>query len=155
MKLVFDMDGTLAATYSTDNWLEKLRNYSASPYRTAPPLVDMKRLVRVLSELERYGYEPIICSWLSKESNPIYDEMVRHEKRRWIYKHCGAVPWKEIHITSYGRGKHFTVSAKDNILFDDNEKVRQLWEKHGGIAYDPAQWDIIGILELLLDGEKN
>lgn len=145
--IYFDLDGTLADLYGVPNWLPKLRSNDPSPYTQAIPLTDLRWLARRLNLLQKMGYRLGVISWLSKDSNPLYDEVVRKRKINWLKRHLGSVQWDEVHIVKYGTPKHLTAKEK-GILFDDNEAVRQDWENFGGFAFDET--DIHEVLKGLL-----
>ena len=144
--IYFDMDGTLADLYNVENWLDKLRACDASPYEEAKPLVNLARLARLLNSLQKKGYKIGIISWLSKESPAEYDKAVRASKKRWLAEHMPSVQWDEIHLIKYGAPKHFNCQDNEGVLFDDNEEVRELWDKRGW-AYDETE--IFIMLKLL------
>ena len=125
--IVFDMDGTLAATYSVPNWLKMLRAFDATPYIAAKPIYDMARLNQLISELKAAGWRIAVTSWLSKESTPAYDAAVRKAKIEWLAAHGFA--FDEIHLVKYGTTKADCTrnKAEYQILVDDNEKVRAGW----------------------------
>lgn len=137
----FDMDGTLADLYSTDNWLDKLNNYNETPYRDAKPLLNLQALARVLNNLQAKGWKVNIVSWLSKSSTPEYGYKVTLVKRAWLAKHLASVKFDKVDIIDYGMPKHID---REGILFDDEEKNRLGW---GEGAYDVN--DIIGVLKAL------
>ena len=148
--LCFDMDGTIADLYAVPNWLEKLRAYDASPYINAPPMCDMELLAELLHKAMAQGIEVRIITWLSKESNKEYDEMVRMAKRVWL--DYFNIPYDHFHGIAYGTTKANMVRKALNlencetaVLFDDNEKVRNGW--HMGESYNPAECDICEILQ--------
>ena len=64
--IYFDMDGTIADLYGVENWLDYLVNSKTKPYREATPLVNMRKLGRLLNTLQSIGYHIGIVSWLSK-----------------------------------------------------------------------------------------
>lgn len=144
--IYFDMDGTLANLYGVDDWLTKLREYNATPYAEAAVMLNMQALAHRLNRLQANGYTIGIISWLSKESNPEYDEAVTAEKLAWLGKHLKSVEWDEIHITAYGKRKSKLAQIKGGYLFDDNESVRREW-----IKQNPEGWafDVGNILETL------
>lgn len=144
--IYFDMDGTLANLYGVENWLEKLREYNATPYREAEVMLNMQALAHRLNKLQANGYTIGIISWLSKESTPEYDAAVIAEKMAWLQKHLHSVEWNEVHLVAYGKRKSKLAQVKDGYLFDDNESVRREWIKH-----NPNGWafDVDGILEVL------
>lgn len=151
--LCFDMDGTIADLYAVPNWLEKLRAYDASPYINAPPMCDMELLAELLHKAMVQGIEVRIITWLSKESNKEYDEMVRMAKRVWL--DYFNIPYDHFHGIAYGTTKANCVRNAINwqngetaVLFDDNAKVRNGW--HMGESYDPTECDICEILRSIV-----
>lgn len=144
MTIYFDMDGTLFDLYNVENWLDKLRAYDPSPYIEARPMLNMNTLARRLNQLQRENYRLGIISWLSKDSNPLYDEAVRARKIRSLKKHLGSVKWDEIHLVKYGTPKHYIAADKLGFLFDDNDEVRAKWQ---GRAY--PETEIMNILKEL------
>ena len=150
--ICFDMDGTLADLYGVKNWLEKLRAFDASPYAFAPPLCDMEELAFLLEVAQHRGIEVRIITWLSKESNPAYDEAVRQAKRDWLS--FWGFPYDHFHGVAYGATKADSIRrylADDEcaILIDDNAKVRDGWTL--GETIDPTTIDIIEVLKGLLN----
>lgn len=135
----FDMDGTIADLYSVEGWLNYLMNKDATPYIIAKPLINLSALARVINRLQRNGYKICIISWLAKNSNDDYDKKVTAAKLLWLKKHLPSVRWDRISIVEYGTPKQ---NIGQGILFDDEEKNRDMWQ---GIAYDVN--DIIEILE--------
>ena len=149
--ICLDLDGTLCDTYSVPNWLEKLRAYDASPYLVANPLCDMEQLSFLLEVAKHRGVEVRIITWLSKESNKEYDELVRLTKKAWLKAYN--IPYDHFHGVAYGATKADSVrkyleSEDTAILFDDNAKVRSGW--HIGQAYDPTKCDICEVLKNIL-----
>ena len=144
----FDMDGTLADTYAVDNWLNKLRESDPSPYAEAKVMHNMSLLARYLNKLQKLGYRIGIISWLSKSSNTQYDEAVTKAKREWLKAHLNSVTFDLIHITPYGVPKELWMTNTDDILFDDNEEIRNEWD---GEAYEPTE--IFSVLSSLIKRE--
>lgn len=143
----FDMDGTIADLYGVDNWLPMLRAYDPAPYLLAKPMWDMARLTELLMQCQEVGIEVRIITWLSKESTPEYDSLVRNAKKIWLGGQ--GFPYDHFHGVAYGATKADSIRrylAEDEtaILFDDNAKVRQGW--HMGEAYDPIECDILEVL---------
>lgn len=143
--LVFDMDGTIADLYKVKGWLEMLQREDATPYEIAKPIYDMDTLNEELNILKTLGWKIIITSWLSKGSSKRYDEKVKKAKTNWLntYK----FPYDEIHLVAYGTDKATITKNLGGyqILFDDDEQVRNLWNL--GLAIDAKQ----NILEKLAD----
>ena len=140
--IYFDMDGTIADLYGVDGWLDSLLNGHTKPYRLARPLVDMRRLGKVLNNLQAAGYTIGVVSWLSKSATADYNERVEQAKRKWLKAHLGAVEWDEINIVPYGTPKATVVAEPMGLLFDDEQPNRDNWT---GIAYDVNE--ILEILE--------
>ncbi len=144
MTIYFDMDGTLVNLYEVDNWLERLRASDASPYMEAAPMLPLNHLARQLNRLQMEGYHIGVISWLSKDATPEYDREVRMAKKKWLMKHMPSVCWDEIHLIKYGSAKHFACQDPNGILFDDNEKIANLWR---GQCFSPEQ--IMEVVKLL------
>lgn len=142
----FDMDGTIANLYGVPDWLLKLRAFDSSPYAEAEPMLNMSLLARYLNKLKAMGYTIGIISWCSKCSNIYYDFDVAAEKQQWLYRHLRSVRWDYIHITQYGTPKQSLMKATDDILFDDNEEIRNEWI---GEAYTPDK--IFSVLKELIN----
>jgi len=144
----FDMDGTIADLYNVENWLPKLRAYDPSPYAEAEVMLNMSLLARYLNKLQKLGYWIGIISWASKDSTTEYDRAVAEAKREWLKIHLSSVTFNEILITPYGVPKELWMNATDDILFDDNEEIRNEWD---GEAYEPTE--IFSVLSSLIKGE--
>lgn len=134
----FDMDGTIADLYGVENWLDYLTERNPYPYMVAKPLVNLSVLARMLNKLQRKGYKIKVISWLAKNSNEEFDELVTFVKMQWLKKRMPSVKWDEINIVAYGTPKS---NFGQGILFDDEENNRKEW---GGIAYD-----VKNIIEIL------
>ena len=141
-KVWFDMDGTIANLYAVEGWLDSLRAFNAKPYEKAKPMVNMSALARQLNRLQAKGIEIGIISWMSKESNLLYDMQVERAKRAWLAKHLPSVEWDNIKIVPYGTPKHEVCGG--GVLFDDEERNRNAW---GDMAFEPSR--ISEILSLM------
>lgn len=130
--LCFDCDGTFVDLYGVENWLTDLKCCNPRPYVEAKGLVNLSYFARLLNRAKRKGYKLIIISWLSKNSNAEYDRLVTLAKIGWLNKHLPSVVFDEINIVNYGTPKS---SFGRGILFDDEARNRQDWEKNGGKAY--------------------
>ena len=151
-EIIFDMDGSLCALYDVPGWLEMLRAYDPTPYEVAKPMWDMVELAMVLQELMEIGITISIVTWLSKESSPIYDEVVREAKKEWLDRY--GFPYDHFHGVKYGATKANSVRKRlhdgdEAILIDDNAKVREGW--HLGATIDPTAENIIEVLKKLLE----
>ena len=145
MTVYFDMDGTIAGLYAIENWLPKLRASDPSPYAEAAVMHNMSLLARYLNKVQEAGYHIGIISWLSKGGSPAYNEAVTAAKLEWLDKHLHSVNLDTIQIVEYGTPKESFVDSDEDILFDDNEGIRNSWT---GTAYEPDE--IIDILKSLL-----
>ena len=143
--IYFDMDGTIADLYGVDGWLNDLINKHTRPYREAKPLVDMRKLGKVLNALQNNGWHIGIVSWLSKSGTEEYNEKITTTKQNWLAKHLGAVHFDEVKIVKYGTPKQAIVEHPLGILFDDEKPNRENWI---GNAYDVN--NILSVLAELL-----
>ena len=144
--LVFDMDGTLADFYSVEGWLDDLHARNVRPYAEARPLVDMVELRNILLQLQDFGWHVVVTSWLAKNSTRDYDNAVRIVKHDWL--DTFDFPYDELHFVKYGTTKANCTRKYGGrqVLFDDNEKVRNGWNL--GEAIDAV--DMIEYLKGLL-----
>ena len=78
--IFFDMDGTIADLYGVEGWLKYLMDKNAYPYENAKTLLNLQNLSRILNRLQRNGYRLEVISWLSKNSDSAYDEIVTAAK---------------------------------------------------------------------------
>lgn len=150
-KICFDLDGTIVDFYNYPNWRECLDNFDPTPYLMAEPLVDMAELVRLLELAQKQGYEICITTWLSKNANEDFKNIIRLAKRVWLNSY--SVPYDHFHGLQYGTLKPRAVlkylkKGETAILFDDDKRVRDTW--HIGATYNPTTCDIIAVLKNLL-----
>lgn len=139
--IFFDMDGTIADLYGVENWLDYLRAEDAFPYENAKALLNLQALAHRLNNLQRKGFRIEIISWLAKNSNENYDNLVTLAKVNWLRNHLHSVSFDEINIVSYGICKDTFRHSDSDILFDDEERNRNEW---GGVSFD-----VHNILEVL------
>lgn len=144
MFIWLDMDGTIAQTYSVENWLDYLHNEMVYPYVKAAPLGNMRILARRLNFLHKKGYKIGIISWGSKNSSSEYMQAVRAAKKEWLNKHLKSVRWDEIYIVEYGTPKENFRTSIDDILFDDDERNRAEW---GEMAF--SEKELFEVLRML------
>ena len=125
--LVFDMDGTIADLYGVEGWLDDLHARNVRPYAEARPLVDMAELRNILLQLQDFGWHVVVTSWLAKDSTKAYDNAVRIVKHDWL--DTFDFPYNELHFVKYGTTKANCTRKYGGrqVLFDDNEKVRNGW----------------------------
>jgi len=139
--IFFDMDGTIANLYGVENWLDYLRAGDAFPYENAKALLNLQALAHRLNNLQRKGFRIEIISWLAKNSNENYDNLVTLAKVNWLRNHLHSVSFDRINIVSYGICKDTFRHSDSDILFDDEERNRNEW---GGVSFD-----VHNILEVL------
>lgn len=144
--IYFDMDGTIADLYGVEGWLDSLIAEKTKPYREAKPLVDMRKLAKLLNKLQSQGWEIGIISWLSKNGSDEYGTRVAEAKEKWLSKHLGSVHFDEIKIAKYGTPKQFLAKHAFGILFDDEQQNRDAWV---GESYDVH--NILQILTIIAD----
>lgn len=151
MRIIFDMDGTIAALYHYPNWLELIRAHDSTPYLAAAPMWDMKRLATAIRKAQTAGISISVVSWLSKEPHKVFDHDTRVAKKEWLDKFD--FPSDEIHLVKYGTPKSKYRARNDrNVLIDDNAKVRAQFSKFNNCsAIDPAKVDIVEWLERLVE----
>jgi hypothetical protein len=142
------MDGTIADLYAVNGWLDMLRNEDVTPYEIAAPMWDMDELNTVLYALKAQGWEIRVITWLSMNSTEDYKNCVRVAKLDWLINHN--FPADRIHMVAYGTTKANTVRkyAKNAILIDDNDTVRNGWTL--GETINPTTENIIDRLKDLL-----
>lgn len=148
MKIMFDMDGTIANLYAVKNWLPRLRASDPTPYAEAEVMLNMSLLARYLNKLQKLGYEIGIISWTSKGGSEEYNEAVTSAKLNWLHQHLSSVSFDIMEIVDYGTPKQNYSDSEEDILFDDNEEIRQDWT---GEAYEPSE--ILKVLAELLQRE--
>ena len=123
--LVWDMDGTIADLYGVENWLPMLRAYDPTPYRTAKPMWDMEELARLIRLVQAQGIENRVVTWLSKDSTPEYDKLVRKAKREWLDK-----------LTDVALGSDAFFPFGDNIERAHKSGVKYIAEPGGSVRDD-------------------
>ena len=143
--IYLDLDGTIADTYSVQDWEPKLRAYDPSPYTEAKPMYNMRILNTILEEIAAKGITIGVISWLAMGSTKEYDKQVRKAKKDWIAQHLPVAT--EIHLIKYGYSKKKTAKIKDSILIDDNADVRAAWKGDTVDATENILHTLIKILE--------
>lgn len=138
-KIYFDMDGTIADLYSVNGWLDDLRAENTAPYENALPMYNMEALNELLEILVTLGFKIGVITWGSMDASEEYNKRVRQVKKQWIKDNLPVV--SEFHFQRYGtpkyRASYQNININHDILFDDNAKVREMWENKGGVAINP------------------
>ena len=148
MKILFDLDGTLADLYGRKDWLEKLREEKPI-YEELEPLVDMRELNHIAEKLMNVGVEFCVVTWLSMTASENYELITSMEKYRWCKKHIPFI--SEFECQPYGTPKQTNYRNTKCILIDDNADVRADFEtKHRRKTFDANQ-DICAFLTKLYD----
>ena len=145
MKIMFDMDGTIANLYAVESWLIKIRANDPSPYEEAQVMVNMSLLARYLHKAQQAGYKIGIISYVSRIPSPEYDAQVERAKREWLARHLPSITWDEINICHHDIPKSHFMEDDEDILFDDEEENRDEW---GNNAFAPE--DMFEVLKHLL-----
>jgi len=136
-RIAFDMDGTIANLYGFDGWLDRFLT-KGHIFHELQPLVDMVELNSLCEQLKAKGYEIMIITWLPMHAGQDYKDLSRDDKKTWLSKYFPMV--EEIHAVQYGADKHRVTKGLENcLLFDDIDKIRDKWEKFGGVAKDETQ----------------
>ena len=152
--LYFDMDGTIADLYNSENWLSKIQNHQPvfENLEEMPWWATAKKLIRVLKM--EFGYEVGVITWTPMDTTAEYEAIARHEKNMWLGEHAEEI-FDFVTFQRYGTPKE--LSMRDNyqqglhILFDDNHEVRAEWEQTFKPAYDAK--DMVNVLRTLLKME--
>ena len=152
-KIYFDMDGTVADLYGSDNWLDNLRNERNGVFNNLFPLVDMDELAIICHQLMNNGYSFGIITWLPMGASYEYERVCEQEKREWANEF---MPWvSEFYAQSYGVPKQYAPikRAQNMVLIDDNTEVRAMWNTEKQRTSIDATKNIIEELKKLLDND--
>lgn len=119
MKIYLDMDGTIADTYSTHDWLDYLLNEDTTPYAVAKPMCNPQRLAQMLQWFRTRGFTIGIVTWMSK-ANPskAFQMRTRRTKLKWLKEN---IPFEfdEFHCQKYGEDKGKWNKGEQSFLVDD------------------------------------
>ena len=148
LKILFDLDGTVADLYGRDDWLEKLRA-EVPIYEELEPLVNMVELTTIAERLVEKGVEFGVVTWLSMGASVDYEFVTAMEKFRWCQKYMPYI--SEFEAQPYGTPKQTNYHHCKCILIDDNAEVRQSFETpHRRKTFD-ANEDICEFLTKLYE----
>ena len=125
LKILFDLDGTVADLYGRDDWLEKLRA-EVPIYEELEPLVDMVELTTIAERLVEKGVEFGVVTWLSMGASVDYEFVTAMEKFRWCQKYMPYI--SEFEAQPYGTPKQTNYHHCKCILIDHKAEVRQAFE---------------------------
>lgn len=155
MKICFDMDGSIADLYEVEGWLDYLIAEDPRPYQVANPLWNMDELNFLLTQLQGFGIEICIITWLSKNSSENFKKATRKAKRDWLEE--VNFPFDHFHGVQYGAKKsnsikHYLEEDEEAILIDDDARVRDSWTV--GRTIDPKETNIEIFLQKLLEEIK-
>ena len=156
MRIIFDMDGTIANLYKVENWLDKLRAEDASPYVEAEPMWDMALMCELLTKVKSCGHQIAVVSWLSKESTLEYNRATRKAKRDWLRAQGLYELMDEIHLVKYGtpKSKYLDASTINFVLDDSNDVAKDVGRKTNTIRVNPETTDLIEFLASLVNREE-
>lgn len=148
-KIFFDMDGTIADLYGTDNWLELLLAETKGLFRNLKLMHNKSKLDKAINTLLEQGYQIEVITWTPKDVSEDYIRVVEQEKKEWIEEHFPMI--REVHCVGYGVPKQSAgyKRAGLQILVDDNLDVLKQWETPKQRKTILADENLIGNLELL------
>lgn len=128
--IVLDLDGVLVDLYNVPQWLPMLESKNAAPYAIAQPIGDSEKINALLALLQGYGYTVEVVSWLAKDNdNKQFDNAVRRAKKQWLKKYYPAIDPRNVHVVKHGTNKWRVAKCKGGILFDDEAKNINQWNK--------------------------
>ncbi|MBP5592135.1 hypothetical protein J6Y50_09835, partial [bacterium] len=113
-----DMDGTIADLYATENWLDRLINADETPFLEAEPMTTEETLFELFPE---DIFEIRVLTMTPKDATKEYCERVREAKEAWLNTYFPNI--EKRYYKAYGDNKNLK-NAKNAILVDDNEKIR-------------------------------
>ena len=125
-----DMDGTIADLYATENWLDRLINADETPFLEAEPMTTEETLFELFPE---DIFEIRVLTMTPKDATKEYCERVREAKEAWLNTYFPNI--EKRYYKAYGDNKNLK-NAKNAILVDDNEKIRNNFK---GYAINPTE----------------
>ena len=126
--IYFDMDGTIADLYGSENWLETIQKEIDGAYEFLNPMFEIKEFTSICNKLIENGVHFGVISWGSKNSSDSFLQTVTDEKIKWLRKYLPFI--KDINVTHYGIPKQLAIKTrgKTTLLIDDNQEVINQWE---------------------------
>lgn len=147
LKILFDLDGTVADLYGRKDWLECLTTEQPI-YEELEPLIDMEKLALIAENLIENGIEFGVVTWLAMGASEEYEFITAMEKFRWCKQYMPFI--SEFEAQPYGTPKQTNYKHCNCILIDDSAEVRADFETpHRRRAFD-ANDDICAFLTELL-----
>lgn len=125
-----DMDGTIADLYGTYAWLERLTAEDETPFLEAEPMTTEETLFELFPE---DIFEIRVLTMTPKDATKEYCERVREAKEAWLNTYFPNI--EKRYYKAYGDNKNLK-NAKNAILVDDNEKIRNNFK---GYAINPTE----------------
>lgn len=151
IRLMFDMDGTIADLYGEENWLNDILAERVRPYKNAKPM-NLDKIVNEIKRLkEKMGERLIVsvCTWTAKGGTDDYNGRVAQAKTEWLKENGMFELLESFMAFEYGVDKS-VASYRNyiNILFDDNNDVREKFsQKKNNIAF--KETEILQTLKLI------
>lgn len=145
--IIFDMDGTIADLYNHPEWLSYFQE-EKSIFQYLEPMIPTFAFNSIIEKLKTVCDVRII-TWLPMNATKEYKAICRKDKKQWVKTFVPSI--EKVHAIAYDSNKHGVKGiSKNAILFDDNEKVRESWEKTGRPATDEK--DILRkLIQIYLD----
>ena len=125
-----DMDGTIADLYGTYAWLERLTAEDETPFLEVEPMTTEETLFELFPE---DIFEIRVLTMTPKDATKEYCERVREAKEAWLNTYFPNI--EKRYYKAYGDNKNLK-NAKNAILVDDNEKIRNNFK---GYAINPTE----------------
>ena len=154
--IYFDMDGTIADLYGSQNWLQTIQEEKSGAYEFLNPMFEIQEFNNICTQLIKNGVHFGVISWGSKNSSDKFLQTVRNEKIKWLRKYLPFI--EDINVVHYGIPKQTAIKTIGEyiLLIDDNQEVINTWEngkERKGVHITPqytvtnALYDILKNLE--------
>lgn len=149
--LYFDMDGTIADLYGSDEWLHKIQ-MREQVFTDLEQMSWFEEAKELIKSLKFVGWNIEVITWLPMNASQEYKDLSIEGKMAWIDTNAKGI-FDKINLVDYGTPKQiFADYGNISYLFDDNEEVRQEWEASTvGEAFDAK--DMIRVLRMLVKSE--